>query len=187
MRDHPLSLPLNTSRIFLAHLSAEWPSNISPMPSKAVSKPQPILGYFPFVRPPSGSRGAPEIIFRMESSYFCDLGAHAKIRTPTITPSRLFPLLSAHPRLICGGKGGPRFFLEWKPPSIVQHDTAWADLHNHIDPWDTLAGRKGQNLNIHLKWETPFKNGPHYRRDKIILWKPEHERAWESMKQHETA
>ena len=61
----------------------------------------------------------------MESSYFCDLGAHAKIRTPTITPSRLFPLLSAHPRLICGGRGVPDFF--WNENllalySMIQHE-----------------------------------------------------------------
>jgi hypothetical protein len=65
--------PIDTSGNFPAHVSAESLFEISQFSGKN----RVILG----------GRGVPEIIFLFESSYFCYLGAHAKICNPTITPS----------------------------------------------------------------------------------------------------
>ena len=82
--------PIGTSGIFPAQVSAESPSNMSPSPSEVISKVSEVydkyfriylkLAHFPvkigLIR---GVRGVPEFFVWLESSYFCYLGAHAKI------------------------------------------------------------------------------------------------------------
>jgi hypothetical protein len=59
--------PIDTSRIFLTHMS--------------------LRGGQKVIQQLSEGRGVPQILFHPKSYYFCELKPHAKFRTPMITPS----------------------------------------------------------------------------------------------------
>jgi hypothetical protein len=63
--------PIDVSGNFPARVSAEWPSKISKGKKQSNRL---FLG---------GRGGGPEILFSMESSYFCELGGHAKFQIPS--------------------------------------------------------------------------------------------------------
>ena len=61
-----------------------------------------------------GVGGVPEFFSPLESSYFCELGAHAKFQNCSTSSSGWngpFWLLSAQNRVNWGGRGGPRIFF----------------------------------------------------------------------------
>ena len=116
--------PIGTSGNFLAHVSAESPSNASPNLSEVISEvselyDKPFLDIFDFSqfsgqnRVNWGGSGAPRFFFLLESSSLCYLGAHAKICNPMLSLSGIYLKLAHFPVKIglIGGVGGvPKFF-----------------------------------------------------------------------------
>ena len=120
--------PINVSGNFLPPVSAEWPSNISPIPSKVESKVlESHFGIYlklPHFPVKTGLiRTVTKVCFLMESEYFCYFGAHTKFQNPMICPSELdlkFVPFLAKIGLISGGRGVPEsFLLHWNSNNFV--------------------------------------------------------------------
>ena len=75
---------------------------------------------FPTVRQKlysAGGRGVPQFLFRLESYFLCELGAHAQFWNPTTTFENPFCLLK---NVIVLGLGGvPEFCFGWNPNIFV--------------------------------------------------------------------
>ena len=106
----------------LIFLLFRTPCKISKLKHKPFWEKQPISA---FVRSKSaflgGQGGSPKFFFSLESSYFCQLGAHAKFQNCSTNPSGRnspFRLLSAQNRLFWGARAGPQFFLSYQNPNI---------------------------------------------------------------------
>ena len=68
-----------------------------------------------------GGRGGPRFFFGLESYYFCELGAHAKIRNPRTTPSGILVTV-----------------VRVKEERFIQKRVAYLVARTSLGPRDTL-------------------------------------------------